>query len=454
MTECSICCEKFNKTDKCPIFCNNCDEDFISCRSCCKRYILESNDNPKCMGCNVYWEQEIIVNNFPKNFINTDLKFHKEKICFDKEIAKLPETVKHAKMIQYVGGLQKQKEILINKKKELQRQLEKYKSDIANIENEIYTVCNDKSKDKIENFTFKCPLENCNGFLNKKLICELCEKHICKDCFEEKLEDHECDPVKVETVKMIKKEAKPCPTCSEMISKIDGCDQMYCIKCHTAFDWKTGQIEKGNIHNPEYFRFLRENGNIIPRNPNDIPICDQFPRLGDISSQITEFYNKNRSLLFGVNFEEMELVKDISANIYRFKLHIDNKEQIYINNDEELDRKLLNLRSYYLLNRISKSYFKEKVQIIYRKKEIEERKINIWKMLKMLIIEYIGKLSELDKLSYKEGISFIETLKNVDKVENFINNELKKIGEMYSVVYPGIVNWIEIENMKTFLKKK
>ena len=52
---------------------------------------------------------------------------------------------------------------------------------------------------------------------------------------------------------------------------------MWCVNCHTTFDWKSLQIKKsGIIHNPEYFRYLRENGITIPRNENDNPCNNDY----------------------------------------------------------------------------------------------------------------------------------------------------------------------------------
>ena len=55
--------------------------------------------------------------------------------------------------------------------------------------------------------------------------------------------EHTCNPDLVETAKLLAKDTKSCPTCQTKIFKIDGCDQMWCTQCHTAFSWKTGAIQ-------------------------------------------------------------------------------------------------------------------------------------------------------------------------------------------------------------------
>ena len=116
----------------------------------------------------------------------------------------------------------------------------------------------------------KCPSTGCKGFLNNKWHCDLCTKNICKDCNEEKVPDHKCDPETVETVKLIRSDTKGCPTCGTLIYRAAGCPQMWCVECHTTFDWNTGEIETGVIHNPHYYEFQRRNGT-LQRNPGDVP---------------------------------------------------------------------------------------------------------------------------------------------------------------------------------------
>jgi hypothetical protein len=115
-------------------------------------------------------------------------------------------------------------------------------------------------------WTESCPNKDCRGFLNDLFFCCACNEQYCKDCLihlSSKEEEHTCDENLKATIKMIRKESKPCPHCHEMISKIDGCDQMFCTQCGTAFSWKTGQVERGTIHNPHAHQFFQQNPNAL-----------------------------------------------------------------------------------------------------------------------------------------------------------------------------------------------
>lgn len=54
---------------------------------------------------------------------------------------------------------------------------------------------------------------------------------------------------------------------------LSNCDQMWCVSCNTAFNWRTLRIMNGTIHNPHYFEFMRRNGQQA-RDPLDIQ-CGQ-----------------------------------------------------------------------------------------------------------------------------------------------------------------------------------
>ena len=116
-------------------------------------------------------------------------------------------------------------------------------------------------------FTMKCPAPECRGFLNTQYVCGLCERGTCAHCltlYSETQPDgrkHECKQEDVETVKEIKKSCRNCPSCGMSIFRIEGCNQMFCTSCNTAFDWTTGrELVTNQIHNPHYSEYLRKMG--------------------------------------------------------------------------------------------------------------------------------------------------------------------------------------------------
>ena len=121
----------------------------------------------------------------------------------------------------------------------------------------------------------KCPTIDCNGILNAEWHCILCKVTACSSCHEPVDEEHKCNPDTIETIKMLKTDTKSCPKCYTNIYKIDGCDQMWCTQCHTAFSWKTGNVET-KIHNPHYYEWMRKKSasGVIPREMGDNQACE------------------------------------------------------------------------------------------------------------------------------------------------------------------------------------
>jgi hypothetical protein len=102
----------------------------------------------------------------------------------------------------------------------------------------------------------------------------VCDTKVCKECRIVKADGHECKADDVATAEALAAESKPCPKCAAAISKVSGCDQMWCTLCHTTFSWNTGKIETSVIHNPHYFQWAAANGRTLPR--ADLPgvACD------------------------------------------------------------------------------------------------------------------------------------------------------------------------------------
>ena len=101
-------------------------------------------------------------------------------------------------------------------------------------------------KEKSNYNALVCSKEDCRGYLNNEWKCGVCDTFTCSKCninIVGTIDNHECNKEDVETFSLLKKDTKSCPKCNTSIFKIDGCDQMWCTQCHTAFSWRTGRIE-------------------------------------------------------------------------------------------------------------------------------------------------------------------------------------------------------------------
>jgi hypothetical protein len=214
------------------------------------------------MNCRKEWSLKTLVNKFTRKFVDKDYKEHRERCLFEKERALLPATQPVVEEMK--------------RRAEIKRELSKIREEINRLTREYITMEGNmnRKEDIKENRVFvrHCPNENCNGFLSSQWKCGLCELWACPECHEIKGEkrdtEHKCKPENVETAKMIEKETRQCPSCASSIFKIDGCDQMWCTQCHTAFSWTTGRVEN-TIHNPHYYEWLKRNGE-QERNPLEV----------------------------------------------------------------------------------------------------------------------------------------------------------------------------------------
>jgi hypothetical protein len=204
--------------------------------------------------------------NFEKTFMSKQYRDHREEVLMEREMGMLQATQPYV-----------EREIRIEKLETAIEELRReYYQKLHKLERELMELKHGEVNEK-KKFVRKCPNGSCHGFLSTALKCELCECWACGDCREvkgftsEEKERHECNKEILESVKLLDKDSKPCPKCAALIFKIEGCDQMYCVECHTAFSWRTLKIESGVIHNPHYFEYQRRlNNGAVPRNPLDV----------------------------------------------------------------------------------------------------------------------------------------------------------------------------------------
>jgi hypothetical protein len=358
--------------------------DFVACRKCNETYLLNENI-PKCMigGCSREWTRKYMMEHFTKSFVNGAFKTHREQILIEKERALMPATQIYVERHRQIDTME-------TEMKELNEQIEILQRRRSGLFNDLfrarYNVNGDLTRDeqsRVSQFVRACPDNDCRGFLSTQWKCGVCDKWTCKDCHEikgtERDAEHTCDPANVATATMLARDTKPCPSCHTPIHKIDGCDQMWCVMCHTAFSWRTGRVET-RIHNPHYYEWLRRQSpdGTIPRNPGDG--CGGRGANIDIYDFIRLFRSNNMysSIIDDSQCQNMYVQLREPVELFRMNQHNRLVEmeplRVHIDNYESRNR---DLRISFMMNKIDETKYKMMLQQREKKRNKSQDLFNV-----------------------------------------------------------------------------
>ena len=415
MDNCGVCCEKYNKTIHKKVFCPFCD--LCACKTCCQTYLLSSIEDTHCMKCKNLWNREFVDTFCTKSFRNTGYRKHREDILFDREKIRMPETQPEVERILHMRrlntrvdqlrdsliclhnrytsqGISMNERSTFTELRILNVEMKETFNELMDVRRRVHVV------DSGQKLTRKCPLDECKGFIDENWYCGLCLNMFCEHCNEMIEEGHVCNPDSVKTMKLLKRDTKPCPKCGTMIHKIDGCAQMWCIDCHTAFSWETGRIETGRIHNPHYMEF--KNKHFTSREHGDIP-CGGVPDFEDL--KYNPFMTHIRRIISQYN------------------------RDMYYRYDEIYDNDNMWLRVSYMLNDIGEDRFKRELQ---RRDKLREKNRDI-RNIHQMFIDTAGDLLRQYVLDQSKYNDFRHIL--LELIE-YINIEVRKIHHRYNCVVP------------------
>jgi len=474
-SECSICCENFTSILRKEIICFKCNNHV--CKKCVIIW-LEERTNITCPCCNHIWTWKFAFDNIDKSFLNKYKEIQKN-VLFKIEESLIPQTQEFVINVkEQYNNVKKQytklnnmiykftnmtsseikkepyiKELNIFEnytKKEIIRYLERERDEIDNRMSNLYEayktgILKEEEKSIIKEIKIICPCfeENCKGYIRENNYkCGICELQICNKCHVQIFEDkeHICNKDDINTVKFMNKDSTPCPSCAVRIHKIDGCDQMYCIQCKTAFSYKTGQIEKGRIHNPHYYEELRkiygqniprEIEEVVMRDHQEIPDIDPYfvmSKIDDISLSI-EFKNY---FLFYTQKQEYYFHNVDNVNNYK----IDESIQFHTNYEDRVE---------FIKNKMTKEIFQRKIYKKYKdskyKNEIYNIIIEYNSQLKEILTEFYKIIYILEdhpahknylELTMKSFIKFRNHMSNYSKLSSKTLSKLDEINNIYN----------------------
>lgn len=417
--DCKICCSSVTKYVVCP-YCS-----YLSCNVCNERVILESINKPSCVSCRKEFSNAFFYDNFTKSFITKKYKVHRENLLYEKEKYLLPATQPEVERIAKGRKIEKEMREIDALQRELKIRKRQLQIEFLQVGNPsptylfnpaTYNI--ERSEDKKESYVCSCPSNNCRGFLSSKYKCGLCGIQACPECREIKEEKHECDPNILKNVEEIKKTTRNCPNCSTLIFKISGCDQMWCTRCNVAFCWKTGKIEKGVVHNPHFFEYMRKNAGAIPRNPNEVR-CGGMPHRDILFDRAFITALPEPITRFGVTYYKAD---SLLSAIYRQVLHIISVEirGLPTSTDNVTNR---DLRIEFLLKNISEEEFKIKLQ---RREKDRTKKLEYREVLEL----YTNVLQDLFT-ELTETKNHMKLIQEEEKVRKYVEEGIRIINNKY-----------------------
>jgi len=299
-------------------------------------------------------------------------------------------------------------------------------------------------------FMMRCPADECRGFLSTSYKCGTCEKHTCSDCLEvlgladditlETLKaGHTCKPENIESAKTIKKETRPCPKCGARIFKSEGCNQMWCTVegCNTAFDWNSGHIVTGRIHNPHYYEWLRRNGGEAPREIGDIP-CGGIPHAHTFIRYIISTGARNQATQTSqLTSDEKNKLLEIHRNVLEFEARLAN----YPARPDALINKEINVG--YLMNLVSEDVWKQKLEhteaAFNRKKEIGQVLQTFVVASADLLQGIVGAIENPSKSPNDVANDIRMTfIPNLESLRTYTNDTFEKMGKERHMAVPRI----------------
>ena len=354
--------------------------------------------------CKKQWSRKHLVSSFDNTFLDKAYKNHVKNILYDIEKSMLPQT-------QLIVERKLKASKIEEEMKKVKAKIDELKRYYKNLQYKRNLILrNENGGDEVKeraSFIRHCPKNDCRGFLSTQWKCGLCGIKACKDCHEITSDEHKCNPSNVETAKLLEKDTKGCPTCGTMIFKISGCDQMFCTSCKTAFDWRTGRVEKGVIHNPHYFEWMRRNG-------------DNARTVGDIQcGREIDHYFVNQ---FGrTMIKRKEFDEDCRRIIHTRHIDIPNLR-------EPIDTS--GIREEFLMKKFDEKHFK---MMIHKKKKKQELNNEIVQVLDMYVNAATDILYRFKDICRATGVHWgnSDMYKELEELKKYKDTCLDDIRDVY-----------------------
>lgn len=302
------------------------------------------------------------------------------------------------------------------KKKELIAELSKSSPELMAVVKEIYEEkINDMSVDNFKMCSGECSEYMYRDSDSKFFYCDKCKLFACVTCEDsitsvDNVNSHECLTDMLQSLEIINKDTKPCPTCGVKIFKADGCSQVMCPECNTFFDFRTGLKERDD--EPRHARTYIDSVVEFEKNIISKERYAYFESIKQVEHDL-EFWDREEFKSIIKEYQSITLWCAIFINIKSsVRKTIVDKINPYKHNE--------NIRIQFIQKKISERTFKQKILAnYYRAKDLEficRELIDVHHKIKVAFHELVKELREEKTKTKRKPIDKL----NKELVDTFI----------------------------------
>ena len=205
---------------------------------------------------------------------------------------------------------------------------------------------------------------------------------------------------------------------------VKNCDQMWCTQCHTAFSWRTGNVER-TIHNPHYYEWMRRTGGgEMARNPNDVP-CGR-----NLDHYLYESIARILRTKY-TNASNLRTIVSRTDKTIRNTIHMMETERPRPPNYE---RRNEDLRVRYLMNELSEQEMRDQLQKDDKRHHKNQEIADIYTLLGNTITDILFRFAEKLEREKDTKPELIDDsmLNEINKIVEYANECLIDVSYTYS----------------------
>lgn len=401
---------------------------------------MSSKQDAHCMKCHKAWPPRVVCSQLNRSFFQGDYRKHREALLVDMEMSRLPETMQMATDERQAREIEAAMGPLHKERADLNEQVRLLNIKVYREERRIMVLRGIIKEKDVEKKVYQtnCQAEDCRGFLDDRGTCGICGVHTCINCLDllggedEDRENHVCNEGTLATAQEIKRTSRGCPKCGLRISKVSGCDQMWCTGCQTAFSWKTGAIQMGVIHNPHFFEYQRT----AATQPAD----GANRAFGQCNAQdMPAWYLVRTALgsLVGKEFEGFDLRNAMMAG-YRMLAHINRAEIPHSRTKIDELGDASKLRVSYLLKEITQEEVGKRVYADDRSRRRLGQMLQVLELLETVGREQIwGWINDPNQERTPEEAAR-DALRSIQRLALYCNEQWMGLSQFHKVQMPFI----------------